>query len=103
MPKGQKTYKNTFFINHLYLTTESLYFHELVHVIQWERLDVDNFLLAYGVGLMQFGYQNSPLEQMAYFFQEKFKHGNVPADIVELIKQRTDAIWSDVSTLIASI
>jgi hypothetical protein len=33
------TYKNTFFINHLHLT-ESLCFHELVHVIQWERLGV---------------------------------------------------------------
>ena len=62
------TYKSTFFINRFH-QTESLCFHELVHVIQWERLGVDNFLLAYGVGLRQSGYldyRNSPLEDMAY-------------------------------------
>jgi hypothetical protein len=40
------TYVDKFFINHL-RQTESLHFHELVHVVQWERLGVDNFLLAY--------------------------------------------------------
>jgi hypothetical protein len=49
------TYRNTFFIDHRH-QTESLFFHELVHVVQWERLCVDNFLLAYGVGLLQYGY-----------------------------------------------
>ena len=75
------TYVDTFFINHL-RQTESLHFHELVHVVQWERLGVDNFLLAYGVGLMQSGdlyqtfedvYLNSPLEQMAYSLQAGFE------------------------------
>ena len=49
---GGVTYKDTFFVNNLN-RTESLHFHELIHVIQWETLGVDNFLLAYGVGLMQ--------------------------------------------------
>ncbi len=38
------TYKNTFFVNSLYWD-ESIYFHELVHIVQWERLRVDDFLL----------------------------------------------------------
>lgn len=96
------TYVDTFFVNHL-KQTESLYFHELVHVVQWERLGVDNFLLAYGIALMQFGYQNSPLEQMAYSFQEDFDRGRIITGIIELIRQRTDAIWAGVASLVSNV
>jgi hypothetical protein len=96
------TYKDTFFVNNLH-QTESIYFHELVHVVQWERLGVDNFLLAYVAGLMQFGYQDSPLEQMAYSLQEDFDSESLPDGIIELIRQRTDAIWTDVASLIANV
>jgi hypothetical protein len=96
------TYVDTFFINHLH-QTESLHFHELVHVVQWERLGVDNFLLAYGIGLMQFGYQNSPLEQMAYSLQDGFDRGTLDVGVIELIRQRTDAIWSGVASLISKV
>jgi len=96
------TYKDTFFVNNLH-QTESIYFHELVHVVQWERLGVDNFLLAYVAGLMQFGYQDSPLEQMAYSLQEDFDRESLPDGIIELIRQRTDAIWTDVASLIANV
>ncbi|MEI6260676.1 MAG: hypothetical protein WCR46_12315 [Deltaproteobacteria bacterium] len=92
------TYKDTFFVNNLH-QTESIYFHELVHVVQWERLGVDNFLLAYVAGLMQFGYQDSPLEQMAYSLQEAFEDDRLPYGIADLIQQRTDAVWADVASL----
>ena len=42
------TFNDTFFVHHRH-QSESLHFHELVHVIQWEILGVDNFLIAYGV------------------------------------------------------
>ena len=61
MSMASITYKDTFFINNAD-RSESLHFHELIHVVQWERLGVDDFLLAYGVGLMQFGYENSPVD-----------------------------------------
>ncbi len=96
------TYKDTFFVNHLH-QTESLYFHELIHVVQWERLGVDNFLLAYGVGLMQFGYQNSPLERMAYSLQEDFDRGRLTTGIIELIRERTYAIWTGVASLVSNV
>jgi len=99
MPMAGITYKDTFFINQAD-RRESLHFHELIHVVQWERLGVDNFLLAYGVGLMQFGYQNSPLEQMAYSLQEAFDRGNPAAGLVDIVRQRTDAIWRNVAPLI---
>ncbi|MCJ7545297.1 MAG: hypothetical protein MUP30_00510 [Deltaproteobacteria bacterium] len=96
------TYKNTFFINRSH-QTESLCFHELVHVIQWERLGVDNFLLAYGVGLRQSGYLdylNSPLEDMAYSLQADFDRRSLPTDVVGLVQQGTDAIWHGVASLL---
>jgi hypothetical protein len=43
------TFKSTFFV-----VGDRLQFHELVHVVQWARLGVDRFLLAYGLGLLQF-------------------------------------------------
>jgi len=92
------TYKDTFFVSHLH-QTESLHFHELVHVVQWERLGVNDFLLAYGAGLMQFGYRDSPLEKMAYSLQAAFDRGALPPNTIEVIRQGTDAIWSALASL----
>jgi hypothetical protein len=96
------TYKDTFFVSHLH-QTESLHFHELVHVVQWERLGVDNFLLAYGAGLMQFSYQSSPLEQMAYSLQAAFDRGALPTRLIELIRQETDTIWRGIASMISIV
>ena len=93
------TYKDTFFVLESD-QSESLHFHELVHVVQWETLGVDNFLLAYGVGLVQFGYEQSPLEAMAYDLQMSFERSVVPPDLVRVIKERTDAVWSQVAPLV---
>ena len=79
---------------------ESTHFHELVHVVQWARLGVDNFLLAYGVGLLQFGYQESPLERMAYSLQHDFERGAPAQDLVLIIEAETDAVWSQVAPLV---
>ena len=90
------TFKDTFFLQQGQ-NSESLHFHELVHVVQWARLGVDNFLLAYGVGLVQFGYEQSPLEQMAYSLQQAFDNGKLPEELVSVIETRTDAIWTQVA------
>ena len=99
MPLAGITYKDTFFVQESQ-RSESLHFHELVHVVQWERLGVDNFLLAYGVGLIQFGYEGSPLERMAYILQQSFERGAVPPNLVELIHHQTDGIWRQVAPLV---
>jgi len=93
------TYKDTFFLHQSY-RSESLHFHEMVHIVQWERLGVDNFLLAYGVGLVQFGYKRSPLEQMAYFLQKNFERAILPTDVIPVIHERTDAVWNQVAPLV---
>ena len=93
------TFKDTFFLQEDQLT-ESLHFHELAHVVQWARLGVDNFLLAYGVGLLQSWYEDSPLEQMAYTLQDEFDRGAPPRDLVPIIEDETDSIWREIVPLI---
>ncbi|MEW6614686.1 MAG: hypothetical protein AB1401_04385 [Thermodesulfobacteriota bacterium] len=96
------TFKDTFFVSHSH-QTESLYFHELVHVIQWDRLGLDNLLLAYGAGFMQFGYRNNPLEEMAYSLQTSFDLGTLPSNTIEIVRKKTDAVWNGVSPLFSTI
>ncbi len=90
------TYKDLLFIKQTCRTEESLYFHELVHVVQWDKLGIDNFLMAYGVGLLQFGYEDCPLEKMAYTLQRMFDSNALPPMIDNLIRQQTDKIWSQI-------
>ncbi|MDY7029794.1 MAG: hypothetical protein SVR04_15990 [Spirochaetota bacterium] len=95
------TYKDTFFVSRPH-GTEGLYFHELIHVLQWDRLGIENFLIAYGTGLIQFGYRNCPLERMAYTLQAKFSLKVLPEDVVNWVQQETDAIWDRVTSLLAN-
>ena len=98
MPMAGITYKDTFFVRHAH-QSDRLHFHELVHVVQWEKLGVDNFLLAYAVGLMQYGYRGNPLEEMAYELEERFDDGNSLPNIVDLIREKTGDIWSRLDPL----
>jgi len=46
------------------LANESVHFHELDHVIQWQVLGTKNFLLLYASGLNANGSMSSPLEKI---------------------------------------
>ena len=93
------TFEDTFFLQQDH-ASEELHFHELVHVVQWARLGVDNFLLAYGLGLLSFGYAQSPLEQMAYTPQRSFELGTPQQELVRIIEQGTDAIWRQAAPIV---
>jgi hypothetical protein len=93
------TFRDTFFLRQG-RPSENLYFHELVHVVQWARLGVDNFLLAYGLGLLQFGYHHSPLEQISYALQRDFELGTLPRELERVIEERTDTIWNQVAPVV---
>jgi len=84
------TYKDTFFINESLRYAEGLYFHELVHAIQWEHLGEADFLLTYGATLYQYGYENNPFELMAYKYQNKFDTNSLSPLVVDQIKSETD-------------
>jgi len=81
------TYRNTYFVKENCAYEESLHFHELVHVLQWQQLGVDGFLTAYATGLAQHGYRNNPLEVMAYDLQTRFDAGEQPLDVKGLIRR----------------
>ena len=67
------TYLDRYFIKQTVVTEEAIHFHELIHVIQWRLLGPEEFLAAYASGLDEFGYENSPLEKMAYDAKVAFK------------------------------
>jgi hypothetical protein len=92
------TFKNTFFVVDGCQTLR-LQFHELVHTVQWARLGVDRFLLAYGFGLLQYGYEQSPLEKMAYSLEQQFERGPLPKDLVRVIEDGSDAAWNQVAPI----
>ena len=70
------TYLNRYFIKQAVVTEEAIHFHELIHVIQWRLLGPEDFLAAYANGLDEFGYENSPLEKMAYDAEASFKRSS---------------------------
>ena len=81
MDAGGITYLNTYFVRADQSHSESLHFHELVHVIQWRLLGPENFLAFYADGLERFGYRNSPLEAMAYNLQGRFEREAQPFSV----------------------
>jgi hypothetical protein len=91
MPFDAITYKNTVFV-HRGRLSESLAFHEMVHVVQWDEVGPENFLIAYGIGLMAWGYVASPLEVMAYNFQAAFEGKSLPLDVEQLVRDQTRQI-----------
>jgi hypothetical protein len=93
---GGITYNDIYFLRRD-LACPALHFHELVHVVQYQRLGVDRFLWAYGLGLALHGYEDSPLEKMAYDFQLEFEYGIYRRSLVADIERRTDIIWQEVS------
>jgi len=86
------TFKDTYFVERHHEDDESLHFHELVHVAQWARLGAENFLLAYAEGLAIYGYRHSPLEAMAYDFQNDFDQNCPPFDMESAICAKLNEI-----------
>jgi len=81
MDAGGITYLNTYFVRANQSHSESLHFHELVHVIQWRLLGPEKFLAFYADGLERFGYRKSPFEVMAYSLQVRFDREAQPFSV----------------------
>jgi hypothetical protein len=86
------TYLDTVFVLSGQVWNESLYFHELVHAVQWQYLGPEKFLMAYAVGLYQDGYYANPVETMAYELQAAFDQGQPPFDVAAEVARRLDRI-----------
>jgi hypothetical protein len=81
MDAGGTTYLDTYFVRADQSHSESLHFHELVHVIQWRLLGPEKFLALYADGLERFGYRKSPLERMAFSLQKRFEREAQPFSV----------------------
>lgn len=68
--------------------TESVHFHELVHAVQWAALGAAAYMLTYGVGIIEHGYAQSPLEVAAYDMQSQFEREQPIPDLVDTVKTR---------------
>jgi len=82
------TYLDTFFVKRRSASVERLYFHELIHVVQWKLLGPETFLATYAAGLEKFGYRESPLEAMAYGAEESFCQSDQFFDAENLVAEQ---------------
>jgi hypothetical protein len=89
---GGITYLDTFFIRRDLATQERLYFHELIHVVQWAVLGRRKFLAAYAEGLEVYGYRDSPLEKMAYSAEETFANSPEPFNAEQFVLKELDKL-----------
>ncbi len=93
LPAAGITYYSCFFVLHGHERDESLHFHELVHVVQWQHLGPERFILAYALGhLLSGGYRSNPLEEMAYAAQGRFDLHAPPFDAVAAIQWEGDRV-----------
>ena len=80
------TYKDTYFIQKDYEGDLALHFHELVHVAQWGIFGARNFISRYISEVQHYGYEDSPLEKMAYELQDAFTNKEHPFNIPDYVK-----------------
>ena len=88
-PMSGITYFDTYFVERGAVGDESLHFHELVHIIQWQVLGPKDFLLLYAAGLAEFEYRDCPLEAMAYDHQRRFDAGIPPYSVEAEVREQT--------------
>jgi hypothetical protein len=93
-PMSGITFGNMYFVRPD--ASEGVHVHELVHVVQWDALGVSDFLLTYAVGLVQYGYAQSPLEAIAFELQQRFERsalrGFVDAEVARHAATAGDAV-----------
>jgi hypothetical protein len=92
MPARGITYLDTYFILWHEAERESLHFHELVHVVQWQVLGPERFLAMYADGLVKQGYRNSPLEVMAYDHEARFNADGEVYPVETEVRQQLQAL-----------
>ena len=84
MPMAGITLRDMYFVHPEY-SSAGVHFHELVHVLQWRALGVRPFLLTYALGVLQCGYERSPLEAIAFNLQAQFEEGTPARSIADYV------------------
>lgn len=82
------TYKNTYYIVPRVAQDLRLHFHELVHVAQWKTLGTIGFLQRYISEVQSVGYNEAPLEKLAYAFDRHFSQGGKKVDVPSYVESK---------------
>lgn len=88
MDCGAITYKHMYFMKPQHQDDLEIHIHELMHTVQWEQLGGKGFLKRYVQEINEFGYDDAPLENMAYDLGRSFKSGAVAQDVVKLVCEK---------------
>jgi hypothetical protein len=86
------TYLDTIYIKASKSADAALLVHELIHVLQWRLLGPKRFLALYAEGLARSGYRKSPLEDMAYRAEERFKSSDGTFDAEAFVRQELRSV-----------
>lgn len=76
------TYKNTYYLLPEVAKDLRVHFHELVHVAQWLKLGPDAFMMRYISEIQHVGYNDAPLEKMAYALDTQFASKGNKIDVL---------------------
>ena len=82
------TYKNTYYIVPSVAQNLRLHFHELVHVAQWKTLGAIGFLQRYISEVQSVGYNEAPLEKLAYAFDYHFSQDGQTIDVPSYVENQ---------------
>lgn len=95
------TYRDTYFVRRERAADESLHFHELVHIVQWQILGPDRFILAYALGLAGGGYSTNPFEHIAYALQDRFSSSAESFSVEPLVWRHVSQTMSTLSNSVS--
>lgn len=82
------TYKNTYYVLPRCADVLRLHFHELVHVVQWNLLGAQGFINHYIHEIQNYGYNDAPLEQIAYGLDGYYLQGGKPLDVQSYVQRK---------------
>lgn len=81
------TYNNIYYLTPDVADDLEIHFHELVHAVQWNQLTPANFIARYIREIITYGYEYSPLEEMAYALQNDYQQNTNKFDVESFVRK----------------
>lgn len=80
------TYDDTYYVQRSVANELRLHFHELVHVVQWRQLQPLGFITRYLDEIQAHGYNDAPLEKMAYRLDGHYQANGKSLDVEDYVR-----------------
>lgn len=81
------TYDDTYYVQRRAMNELRLHFHELVHVLQWRKLKPSGFIKRYVHEIQAYGYDEAPLEKMAYSLDRHYQAKGQKLNVEEYVRK----------------